>query len=110
MTESQPSPPQEHPPQVPPPPSVPGSEGSSPYNKLTDKVGCLSIRLGDNLASLLGAAVGLVAGCLIGAGMLKGVMPSAHGSIPILLGGVLGVIAGVFLVGLILMIVGIARK
>lgn len=77
---------------------------------MTDKVGCLSIRLGDNMASLLGGAVGLVAGLLIGGPIIKGALPSAHGSIPLILGGLIGVIAGVFLVGLVLMIVGIARK
>ena len=67
-------------------------------------MGCLpSIRLGDNLASLAGGVIGLVIGLAIIAPVLHGIMPDAPLGIRLLIGGV-------FLVGIVLMIVGLFRR
>ena len=87
------------------------------YHTITGMVGGPSIRLRDNLVSLLGAVAGALMGALAGALTCgpNAVLPLAIAvSIPTLIGvgigAVLGLVAGVFLAGLLLMVVGLARR
>lgn len=108
MTETTPSPPPPAAPlQEPPPPSAPKADGSKFYNEVTDKIGGPSLRLGDNIASLVGGIVGAIAGGIFG------YIVGAATSSPwwgLVIGGILGMSVGVILVGFVLMIVGLARK
>jgi hypothetical protein len=114
MTETDPSPPPV-PPTDPPPngssqASVPtGSKAMDNYNRVTDKIAGPSLRVGDNLASLCGTVIG----GLIGAGI--GYLATAETLIVApwlgaVLGGMAGAVIGLFLVGFVLMIIGLVRR
>lgn len=113
--ESQQTQPSSTPPTAPPPPgSLPesgASEGDAlkTYNMITDKVAGPSIRLGDNIASLIGAVVGGLIGVVVAYFMAGNTNPNDIW-IPLLVGGMGGAFVGLVLVGFVLMIIGLVRR
>jgi len=81
------------------PPAPPDREG--PARGVSDTLSGLNLRLGDNLAQVVAGLVGL------GAGIIVGLLWPACG---VLAGGILGLLAGVFLVGLFLALYRLIRR
>lgn len=98
------TPPTEQPTEFEPAPQ--GKSGLETYNTVTDKIGGPSVRLSDNLISLVGCIAGLILGGLLGPMFMD------LGSIWIELavGGVGGVLAGLFISGFALMVIGLLRR
>ena len=80
------------------PPGPPDREG--PARRASDTLSGLNLRLGDNLAQVVAGLVGLVA-------VIVGLLWPACG---VLAGGILGLLAGVFLVGLFLALYRLIRR
>ena len=110
-----PPPPPPAPPTEPPPPGsistsgVTKGEGLKNYNRVTDKLAGPSIRISDNVASLIGTVVGALIGVAVGYFMAGNSHPKDVW-IPLLIGGIAGAFVGLILVGFVLMIVGLARR
>ena len=75
-----------------PPPTAPESSADS-YEKVTDRLTGVNVRLKDNIAQAIAAVVGLMAGLLVGWRWFGG---------RALIGGLVGLAAGAILVGLFL--------
>ncbi|GJM18413.1 MAG: hypothetical protein DHS20C14_06260 [Phycisphaeraceae bacterium] len=110
-----PNPPEPNPPQpgTPPPPRPPpsqaqGDEGIETYHRVADTVGFVpNIRGKDNLFQVAAVALCTIAGVV--AGLFFKTAPSTPAYIAPVIGGILGLIAGTFGSGLVLMILGWIR-
>ena len=114
MNQQEPPPPPVPPTEPPPPGSTPTSgtsrgEALKNYNAVTDKLAGPSLRIGDNVASLIGTVVGGLIGVAVGYFMAGNTNPKDIW-VPLLVGGIAGAFAGLILVGFVLMIIGLMRR
>ena len=99
------------------PPPETGDSSLETYHTITGMVGGPSIRLRDNMVSLIGTVLGLIVGAITGvltcgpnAPLPIGFTSGMSTLVGVAICAVLGAVLGVFLSGFILMVLGLMRR